>query len=446
MEGDRDTIKIDKKSVMFDENRFEDDMVKSMPQDPLNILCIEPHYPGRLGGVADWLVRRRGYKCSFYCHKAGAKAFWPASTGRGMDVIAYNVGGAGRESSVTWQRSLERSLCYSFGAWEVINSRRPRPIDVVLGRSDGLGSSLFAPVYTPRTPVVQLFDYYYHSHEHDLSDEMGPGTPPAYYHWRNSTNAIDLLDLENGVLPWAPTAWQRDLYPPEYRDDFFVLHDGIDARIFKPRTDRSRIISGRTIPDGAKIVTFVARCLDQLRGFDRFLRLANALIRQRSDVIAVVVGDPQVTRTLDVSFHGKSYRDHLLKTHLPTDPDRLWFTGAVTQETLAEIFARSDLHIYPSRTYPVSRSLIQAMASGCVILASDDAPVREIIRHDIDGLLVKPDDPDAWFESATRALDDQAGHRPLGDAARGLVLERFDRDVTLPSLAARLNQLAGLGG
>src|ERR1700704_167102 len=113
-----------------------------MPQDPLNLLCIEPRFPGRLGGVADWLVRRRGYRCFFYCNHAATKEFWPSSVGKGMEVFAFNVGGVAREPAVAWQRSIERSFCYSFGCWEVLESRRPRPIDVVLGRSDGLGLSL----------------------------------------------------------------------------------------------------------------------------------------------------------------------------------------------------------------------------------------------------------------------------------------------------------------
>jgi hypothetical protein len=33
-----------------------------MVQDPLSLLCIEPHFSGRLGAVADWLVRKRGYR------------------------------------------------------------------------------------------------------------------------------------------------------------------------------------------------------------------------------------------------------------------------------------------------------------------------------------------------------------------------------------------------
>jgi glycosyltransferase involved in cell wall biosynthesis len=328
----------------------------------------------------------------------------------------------------------------------VVDNRRPRPIDVVLGRSDGLGSSLFAPVHAPRTPVVQLFDYYYHARKHDLADEAGPQTPAAYYHWRRSANAIDLLDLENGVLPWTPTAWQRDLFPAEYRDDFLVLHDGVDARAFVAKAGRPRSIAGRSLPEGTKVITFVGRCLDRLRGFDRFLKLANALIRERPDVVAVAVGSPKVDRVLDVEHHGRDYRAELIAANPPSDPDRLWLLGSVAPSVVAEVLSSSDLHVYPSRTYPVSRSLLQAMAAGSVILASDDPPVREPIRPGIDGLLASPGDVDAWVRLARQTLADPAGHAALGVSASEIIRERYDRDATLPRLAERLNQLAGLGG
>ena len=116
----------------------------------------------------------------------------------------------------------------------MLEKKRPRPIDLVVGRSMGLGSSLFAPVYAPAAPVVSFLDYYYHAHRHDLAGEAGPETAPAYFHWRRSMAAIDLLDLEQAALGWTPTSWQRGLYPAEYRDSFLVLHDGIDTRRFDP--------------------------------------------------------------------------------------------------------------------------------------------------------------------------------------------------------------------
>ena len=127
-----------------------------MAQNPLHVLWIEPKFPGRLGAVADWLVRRRGYRSSFYCHTVEPRSSWPPSVGKGLDLQVFGVGGVARESAVAWSRALERSLCYAYGCWEVLDKRRPRPIDLIVGRSADLGSTLFAPVYWPGAPVVNF--------------------------------------------------------------------------------------------------------------------------------------------------------------------------------------------------------------------------------------------------------------------------------------------------
>jgi glycosyltransferase involved in cell wall biosynthesis len=422
-----------------------------MAQDPLNVLWVEPTFPGRLGAVADWLVRRRGYRSWFYCHTRDPRESWPASVGQGLEVQVFGVGGVARESAVTWSRALERSLCYSYGCWEILEQRRPRPIDLIVGRSAGLGSSLFAPVYWPAAPVVSFLDYYYHAHRNDLADEAGPETPPAYFHWRRSMAAVELLDLEQAAVGWTPTDWQRGLFPAEYRDGFLVLHDGVDTRRFvrsawhATGTGR-RSIAGRVIPDSTRVISFVARSLDRLRGFDRFLTAAAAVLRARSDAVIVVVGDPIVKRGLDVAFHNKDYPAHLLAQRQVADPQQLWFLGASTPATVAEVLAASDLHIAPGRVYPVARSLLEAMAAGCVVLASDTEPHREVIRPGETGLLVDARDAEALARRALAVLDDPAAHRPLGDAAAALVRERFSQDVCLPQLAEQLGSLAAARG
>jgi glycosyltransferase involved in cell wall biosynthesis len=403
---------------------------------PLNLLCIEPRFPGRLGAVADWLVRKRGYHCRFFCHAVETRSHWPPAAGRGLEVIAFNVGGIARQAAVPWTRYLERGLCYAFGAFEVIDARRPRPIDLVLGRSAGLGSSLFVPVSLPRIPMVNLFDYYYHPHRHDLAAEFDPVSVPDYFAWRRTANAMDLLDLENGARPWVPTAWQRDLFPPEYRPDFTVLFDGVDAARFRRDPARPRAIAGQALPAEMRVISFVARRLDRLRGFDRFCRLANRLLRERPDVLVVAAGGRPVERGLDVRHFGRDYAAAVLAQEPPADPARFRLLGEVAPATVAELLTASDLHVYPSRPYPVARSLVEAMAAGCVVLAADSEPVREFLTPGTTGLLAPPDDDDAAFELARAALADPETHRPLGEAAADLVRQRYSHDATLPALAA----------
>ena len=422
-----------------------------MGQDPLHVLWVEPNFPGRLGAVADWLVRRRGYRCSFYCHTADPRSTWPTSVGKGLDVQTFGIGGVARDASVNWSRVLERSLCYAYGCWEVLEKRRPRPIDLIVGRSNGLGSTLFAPVYWPAAPVANFVDYYYHAHDHDLAGEAGPETSPAYFHWRRSMAAIDLLDLEQTALAWTPTQWQRDLFPSEYREQFLVLHDGIDTERFARSAWHAaaagpRSIAGRVVADDVRIVTFVARSLDRLRGFDRFLTIANELLRTRDDVICVVVGDPIVRRGLDVEFHNRDYAAHLMAKQPLFDPDRVWFLGPSTPTLVAEVLAAADLHIAPSRPYPVARSLLEAMAAGCIVLASDTAPHREIVEPGRSGLLVSGQDTDALKSQALAVLADIALYRSLGDAASVLVHEHYSQDVCMPRLAERFTALAVAGG
>ncbi len=131
-----------------------------MAQDPLNVLWVEPSFPGRLGAVADWLVRRRGYRSWFYCHTLEPRENWPASVGQGLEVQVFGVGGVARESAVTWSRALERSLCYAYGCWEVLEQKRPRPIDLIVGRSPGWARRCSRRCMTGPPPVVQFLDYY----------------------------------------------------------------------------------------------------------------------------------------------------------------------------------------------------------------------------------------------------------------------------------------------
>lgn len=416
-----------------------------MAQDPLNLLCVEPHFPGRLGAVADWLVRKRGYRVWFCCHQVGPRERWPTSTGRGLEVLPYSVGGVARETAVPWTRHLERGLCYAYGAYEHLEAKRPRPVDVVLGRSGGLGSTLFVPPYAAHVPIVQYFDYYYHPRRHDLADELAPVLPPDYVHWRLAANAMDLLDLENGVVPWTASEWQRGLYPREYRDDFVVIPEGIDCEPLERRPPAARAVGGRSIPDGSFVISFVASELDQLRGFDRFVSLANGLMRSGIDVVAVAVGAREVRRSLDIPHFGTDYAAKVVARDPPPEPRRLWMLGEASPSTVRELFAATDLHCYPSRPYTLSRSLLEAMAAGAPVLAWDSEPVREVIEADRTGVLCDAGDPNDGLEKALIQARDREAYAAIGDQGRERVRSVYDRDATLARLAELLDRLAKSG-
>jgi glycosyltransferase involved in cell wall biosynthesis len=77
------------------------------------------------------------------------------------------------------------------------------------------------------------------------------------------------------------------------------------------------------------------------------------------------------------------------------------------------------------------------------MLCSDTAPVREVITDSENGLLCDFFDDAAFAERALEVLADPAGHRErLGRAAERTVAERYALDVTFPTFAGFLDEVA----
>ncbi len=162
--------------------------------------------------------------------------------------------------------------------------------------------------------------------------------------------------------------------------------------------------------------------------------------------MCVVVGNPIVQRGLDIEFHNRDYLAYLTAQQPVFDPERFWMLGPSPSKVVAEVLAASDVHVAPGRVYPVGHSVLEAMASGCVVVASDTSPHREVIAPGQSGLLFRPDDPVHLFKTVLAALDDRAAHRSLGDAASRAVNEKYAQDVCLPQLAERFSTLVASAG
>ncbi len=118
------------------------------------------------------------------------------------------------------------------------------------------------------------------------------------------------------------------------------------------------------------------------------------------------------------------------------DLSRFVFTGLLPPPDLARLLAISDLHIYLTVPFVLSWSLMDALACGTTVLASDTAPVREMVRDGVNGLLTDFFDVEALAERANRVLDDPAAYRPLGEAGVRLIRERYSLEVCLPRMLA----------
>jgi glycosyltransferase involved in cell wall biosynthesis len=302
---------------------------------------------------------------------------------------------------------------------------------------------VFLPELYPSVPIINYFDFYYHSHHSDM--DFRPDFLPSELEClrARARNAMLLLDLETCRRGYSPTHFQRQLFPASYQPKIDVIFDGIETEVFRRQQGVSRQIAGRSIPESTRIVTYVSRGFESMRGFDIFMKVARQVYQHFPDVVFVVVGSDRVCYGGDERhIRHQSFLKHVL-AQSEFDMSKFIFSGLLPVAELVRVLSLSDLHIYLTVPFVLSWSLMNALACGCTVLASDTEPVREMIEDGHHGLLCGFFDSDGFADRAVEVLRDPPAFRPLGCAAVERIRRDYAIDVTLPRLARLFEQTVG---
>ncbi len=402
----------------------------------MHVLFVHQNYPAQFGHIAARLASTPGYRCTFVSRKPPATA--------PFERIQYRLRGGATKHNHTCTRSFENAIHHTLGVYAALRARPDIKPDLVVGHS-GFGSTLYLRDLYPDTPIINYFEYFYHTEGGDL--DFRPEFPVNELgRLRARTrNATILLDLDACAAGYSPTFWQHSRLPDVYRTKVDVIHDGIDTHFWKSSDiDRGSVRSfGDFIaPAGTKLVTYVSRGFEAMRGFDIFMKVAKRVCDRRSDVVFAVVGEDRVCYGGDTRFTGgKSFKEWVLSQD-DYDLSRVRFLGRIPPPDLARLLAASDLHLYLTTPFVLSWSLLNAMACGAPVLASDTAPVREVVRDGDTGLLAPFYDLDCWCEQVNAVLDAPDAYRPLGRAARQLVRDCYSIETCLPRMRKLFNDVA----
>jgi glycosyltransferase involved in cell wall biosynthesis len=189
-------------------------------------------------------------------------------------------------------------------------------------------------------------------------------------------------------------------------------------------------------------VTYVSRGFEAMRGFDVFMEVARRVYQQFPEVVFVVVGSDRVCYGGDEKhIRHKTFFEHVM-AQSSYDMSKFLFTGLLPVSKLVEVLSLSDLHLYWTVPFVLSWSLMDALACGCTVLASDTAPVREMIEDGQNGRLCGFSDVAGFASRAVEVLRDPGAFRHLGREAAERIRHDYAIDVTLPRLARLFEQTA----
>lgn len=295
--------------------------------------------------------------------------------------------------------------------------------DVVVAHA-GWGEALFVKDVLPDTRLIGFFEFFYRSTGADVNfDPEYPTDLDGILRLRTRT-AIHLLALEAADVGITPTHWQKSVFPAEYHHKLHVIHEGIDTDRITPLAGCTLALpDGHTLTDRDEVVTYVARNLEPYRGFHIFMRAVEHICRRRPNAHVVIVGGDDVSYGQHLP-DGESYRKRLLK-EVTIDPTRVHFLGRIPYEQYLTVLRVSTAHVYLTIPFVLSWSMLEAMAAGCTVIGSDTPPVREVIRHEENGLLVNFQNPEAVADAVDYTLSSKGQASALRIAARGSVLTHY---------------------
>ncbi len=195
--------------------------------------------------------------------------------------------------------------------------------------------------------------------------------------------------------------------------------------------DHAEVVYG---PSKEIVVLFVGR-FEKRKGIDVLLELLPNLLADYDNVRFIAAGEDRALAP-DEELAGEAW----LRIHSNQQwRGRVELLGAVSDETLHQLYASADLVVLPSRYESFGLVMVEAMMHGKALISCEVGGISEVVRNGIDGILVEPGDA-VQLDAAVRSLlDDPTRRQELGREARN----RFETSFDIERFAERFEKLLG---
>jgi glycosyltransferase involved in cell wall biosynthesis len=195
------------------------------------------------------------------------------------------------------------------------------------------------------------------------------------------------------------------------RDKLSVIPNGVDYQRFA--TASSADLRSLGIPDGSRVIISVAR-LDEQKGIAFLLEAAETVCQDDPNAHFLIAGDgPDRARlTAIAEQRGVTNNVH--------------FVG--NRDDVSNMLAASDLFVLPSLWEGMPNALLEAMAAGLPVIATDVEGSRELIESGVNGLLVPAASPVPLAAAIRSILGNVQFGATLARASQNTIEKRFTEE------------------
>lgn len=361
----------------------------------------------------------------------------------GVMKVIYKPAREPRVDAHPYLRSFEDAVLHGQAVFRSITNLRGKhrfTPDIVVGHA-GWGETLFVKDVLPDVPLLNYFEFFYRAKGQDVGFDPEVGLTMDTQLSCRIKNSVALQAAASGDWGLTPTQWQFNTHPASMQSRMSVIHEGVDTERIRPNPEATFTTeSGKVLRAGQKVVTFVSRSLEPYRGFHIFMRALPEIQRRHPDAEILIVG-AEGTSYGHALPEGDSHKKRMLK-EVSFDQSTVHFTGRLEWERFRAAMHVSAAHVYLTYPFVLSWSMLEAMASGCLVIGSRTAPVEEVIRDGHNGVLVDFFDVNGLADRVDEALRHPDRFTAMRAAARETVVARYDlRTTCLPRQLGLIHSL-----
>jgi glycosyltransferase involved in cell wall biosynthesis len=287
-----------------------------------------------------------------------------------------------------------------------------------------------------RTPITPGIRKYIKQNPADIVHAHSPPPLPAYYAARAADNLIltyhcdeDLPTLIGDLIVWlyrnifgrytvkrakriiASTSSYARTSKLLWNRRVDIVPMAVDTKIFRPvdpSSLRARLIEEGAIKEGEKVVLFVGRLVPH-KGLEELITCAKDV-----DAKFLICGGGPLKKNLESEIKERELNNVRLM-------------GSVEDELLPSYYSLCDVFVLPShsRLEAFGIVLLEAMACGKPIIASDIPGSREIAVEGVNGLLAEPLNPGDLASKIKELISDGEKAKRMGENGRKLVESKY---------------------
>jgi len=394
----------------------------------VNILFVHQNFPGQYKHLAPALAKRG--------HRVVAVGM-ANRTLTDIEYVQYKAKRGTTKAIHPWVVDYEAKVIRAEACAEAcLELQKGGFTPDVICAHPGWGEALLLREVWPDAKQLHFVEFFYGAEGKDVGFDPEFPTPAfsgrCRLHIKNTNNLMNLIGMDAGI---SPTLWQRSTVPDEFLEKISVVHDGVDTEALVP--DDNAVLKTRTV-DGYEIeltkkqqvVTFVNRNLEPNRGYHQFMRCLPKLLTDNPEVEVVLIGGDGVS--YGAAPKNGSWKEIYLNEVIDKiDRKRVHFLGNVPYPVYKSAIQISSAHVYLTYPFVLSWSMIEAMSMGAPVIASDTAPVVEVIEDGENGWLVDFFDPQALAAKVSEVLGQE--NSEVRKRARQTAVDRYDlHSVCLP--------------